>query len=157
MAEDNKRVLSWEAVEHHHEERSSDWYWALGLVTVAAVGTSIILGNLLFAMVLLLAAVTVATLAARGPLLMQYRIGPRGVWIGDELYPYTTLESFYIDEDNPNGPELLLRSERVFMPLIIIPLPEEYVDAIDDMLGERLPEEFMEESFFHRLLESFGF
>ena len=157
MAEESTRALSWEATEHHHEDRSNDWYWALGVVVVAAIGVSIVFGNFLFAVVLLLGAATIAIFAMRGPLAVEYTIGPRGIRIGNELFPYTTLESFYIDEDGPRGPELLLKSERLFMPLIIVPLPPEYIDAVDDMLGERLDEEHLEESFFNRLLEFFGF
>jgi len=157
MAEGNIRTISWEALEHHHGGRSGDWYWALGVITIAAVGTTIVLGNFLFAIVLLLATTTMAILAARGPMMIAYTIGPRGIRIGEELFPYTTIESFYLDEDHPKGPQLLLKSERFFMPLMIVPLPEEHVDTIDDMLGQRLPEEHMEEGVFHIILEFFGF
>jgi hypothetical protein len=43
------------------------------------------------------------------------------------------------------------------MPLLVIPIPEQYIDEIEDILGPRLEEQFLEESIFHKLLDYLGF
>ena len=65
--------------------------------------------------------------------------------------------SYYIDDDDPKGPQLLVKGERLIMPLIVIPLPEEEVDEIEDLIAMKLPEEHLEEPFFAKVLEFFGF
>jgi hypothetical protein len=95
-------------------------------------------------------------LAARQPKMITYAVTQRGLRIDEKLYPYTTLEAFYIEEEGQFGPQLFVRSEKLFMPLLILPLPEEYSDAIESIIAERLPEEHIEEPFAHKLLEFFG-
>ncbi len=108
--ERDARTLYWEALEHTHPQRGSDWYWVLGIVAGAGAVAAILFGNVLFAVVILLAAMTLAIFATRGPSMIPYTVGPRGIRIGDELYPYSTLESFYLDEEAPGDVELLLKS-----------------------------------------------
>jgi hypothetical protein len=41
--------------------------------------------------------------------------------------------------------------------MIVMPIPEEYIDDLDAILSERLPEDALEEPLFNRLLELVGF
>ncbi len=157
MAPQRVRTIEWEAPEHHHIEKSGDWYWALGIIAIVAAVIAVLLGNVLFAILILLASVLMAFVSMRGPAVIPFSISKRGVRVDDKLYPYPTLASFCIDEEDPRGPQLLIRAAGALVPLIIIPLPEEAVDEIDEILAERLPEEHLEESLAHRLLEFFGF
>ncbi len=157
MSEEVLRAVTWEAPEHRHIEKSADWYWALGIVAVAAAVASILFRNTLFGIVILLGASTMVVFSHRKPKMMSFGVSSRGILVGNDLYPFTTLESFFIDEDHPQGPQLLIKSKRLFMPLIILTLPEEFIDDIEDMVAPRIPEEHLEEPFAHRLLEFFGF
>lgn len=150
------RTMYWEALEHTRGPRGNDWYWSLGILSLAAAVAAIAFGNILFAIIILVAAMTLAIFAVRGPATFAYTVGPRGIRINDELYPYSTLESFYLDEDAPGDVELLLKSKRTFMPLIVVPVPEEYVEMVDQYLNERLQEEYLEEPLLHKLLERLG-
>jgi hypothetical protein len=154
---DTLQSLYWEAPEHTHIEKSHDWFWALGIIAVAGSVTSMILNNVLFGVVILLGAMVVFITGNKPPRIIPFEILTRGLRVGDELYPYTTLESYYIDEDNPSGPQLIVKSKKLFMSLIIIPLPEEYVDDVERLISPRLPEEHLEEPIAHKLLEYFGF
>lgn len=154
---DVPRAVTWEAPEHHHVEKGNDWFWALGILGVAAVVAAIMFGNTLFGVLLAVATITLGIAASQAPAIVQFAVTARGIRIGDQLFPYSTLESFYIDEDHPLGPELLVKSKRTFMPLIVMPIPEEYIEEIESILETRLPEEYLEEPFFNKLLEFFGF
>lgn len=155
--EEQPRGIIWEAYEHHHDEKHSDWFWILGIMTVAFALASIFLGNTLLGILILLGGAVIAILATREPKIVSYAVTQRGLRIDDRLYPYSTLESFYIDEEGPFGPQLLVKSEKLFMPLLILPLPPDTQDEIEDVIASRLPEEHIEEPLAHKLLEFFKF
>lgn len=147
----------WEAPEHRHIEKTSDWYWAVGIIAITASVVSIIFNDVLFGVVILLGASTMILFGHRHPKLMSFEVSPRGLRMGNDLYLFPSLESFAIDEENPAGPQLIVKSKHYFMPLIIVPIPDEYVDDIDALMGAKLPEEHLVEPLSHRLLEFFGF
>lgn len=157
MATRDAYTLTWEAPEHHHIEKGSDWYWALGIIAAVGAVLAIVFGNILFAIVILLGATIMTIVSLREPAIIPFAITPRGVRVNDRLYPYATLASFCIDDEDPRGPQLLLRSSGALAPIIVMPIPDEYVEEIDDVLSKRLPEEHLEESLAHRLMEFIGF
>ncbi len=151
------KSITWEAPEHHHTEKSPEWFAVVAILTLAAAAAAYTLGNILFAVLLILIGLVMSLATLRTPDIIQFAVSARGVRVDERLYPYTTLESYCIDEDDPKGPQLLLRGERLMMPLIVIPLPEDEVDEIEDLIAMKLPEEDLEESFFAKLLEFVGF
>jgi hypothetical protein len=156
MAEDAYSIY-WEAPEHNHIEKSSDWYWVLGIVAIAGAITSIIFHDVLFSVVIILGAMTMVIVSHRHPRTIPFEISARGVRIDSTLYPYATLESYFLDEENHINPQLILKSKKMFVPLLILPIPDEYITEIENFVSRRLIEEELEEPFSHRLLEYFGF
>ena len=157
LMEQVARSVTWEAPEHRYREKGGDWFFALLIITIALVIAAIFFGNFLFAILCGLGGATMALAASRKPEIVVFEVSVRGVRVGDQLYPFTTLRSWHIDEEHPWGPQLLVMSQKYFMPLLVLPIPEEYIDDIEDIIAERLPEEFIEESFFTKLLEFAGF
>lgn len=151
------RSVAWEAPEHYHIPKGGDWYFALAIITVALVVAVIFFDNLLFAILCGLGGGVLAIAASKPPRVITFAVTVRGIRVDDILYPYTTLRSWHIDEEHQMGPQLLIMSQKYFMPLIVLPIPEEYIDDIEDIVSERLKEEFIEETFFNKLMEFFGF
>ena len=151
------RSITWEAPQHHHVEKGTDWFFALGIIIIALVIVAVMFGDPLFAVLIGLAGGALGVLAAKKPEIIPYAVTVRGIRIGEEIHPYSTLESYRIEEENPRGPQLLVKSNHKFMPLIVLPIPPDYVDDIDDILKEKLVEEDLEESLFVKILEVFGF
>ena len=155
--EQSPRSITWEAPEHHHIEKGNDWFFALAIVIIALVIVAILFNDVLFALLIGLGGGALAVSAAKRPSIIPYAVSVRGVKVDDHLYTYGQLDSYFIEEDDPRGPQLLLKSERKLMPLIVLPIPRDFVDEIEDILKERLPEEHLEEPLFHKVLELFGF
>jgi len=151
------RSVYWQAPEHHHIEKTGDWYWVLGIIAIAASIASIIFGNVLFGIVILLGSILMMLYAFRGPRVIPFEISNRGVRVDDSFYPYSVLESFYIDEEHYTGPQVLIKQRSLFSQLIIMPIPEEYLEEIEFILSSRLLEEHLYEPISHQLLEFFGF
>lgn len=151
------RSVYWEAPEHHHIEKSSDWYWILGIIAIAGSIASVIFGNVLFGIVIFLGASVMMLYGRREPRMLRFEVSNRGVRIENSFFPYSALESFYMDEENPQGPQLIVKPQKFLTQLLILPVPEQYMDEIEHILSPRLPEEHLEEPFGHKLLEFFGF
>jgi hypothetical protein len=151
------RGITWEALEHYHYDRGSEWFWILGIFTVSGTIAALLLGNVLFAIVIAIGGALSGIGALREPHIISYAITPRGIRINERLYPYTTLECYCIDEEHTMGPQLFVKSEKFFMPLLIIPLPEDAQEEIENMIAERIPEVHIEEPFGYKVLEFFKF
>lgn len=151
------RAISWEAPEFHYTEKGGDWYFALGAIVVGCVIAALLLGNFLFALLCVVAGFVLAVAAGKQPSIVPYAVTVRGVRINEELHTFGHLVSYCIDEEDPRGPQLLLLSDRKFMPLLIMPIPPDYVDEVEDILRGRLPEVHLEEPFLIKVLEYFGF
>jgi hypothetical protein len=151
------RTIAWEALEHYHYDRASEWFWILGIFTLSGTIAALLLGNTLFAIVIAIGGTLVGVGALREPHIVRYEVTQRGIKIDETLYPYTTLESFCIDEEHIHGPQLFVKSEKFFMPLIIIPLPEDAQEEIENIIAERIPEIHIEEPLAYKLLAFFKF
>jgi len=155
--EPTPRSVTWEAPEHHHVEKGNDWFFALVIVVVSIVIVAILFNNVLLALLLGLAGGALFVSGAKKPSIIPFAVTVRGVKIDDRLYPYSTLDSFWIDEEDPRGPQLLIKSEKKLMPLMVLPIPITHIDEIESILSERLPEEELLEPLFVKVLELFGF
>ncbi|MEN9647483.1 MAG: hypothetical protein RLY57_287 [Candidatus Parcubacteria bacterium] len=154
-----QKTISWQAHEYFHQEKSNDWYWGLGIVATTAAILAIILGNTLFALVIILFAFASGMQAHREPRLLNFELTNRGIVINHVLYPYSTLESFSIGEQHLNKPDpkVLIKSKKVMMSYIHLPVEEIDIEDVRDYLLMYLREEELEESFLEKLLEYFGF
>jgi hypothetical protein len=151
------RSIAWEAPEHHYVEKGNDWFFALIIIIIALIVVAVLFDDTLFALLIGLAGGALAVLAIKKPSIVPFSVSVRGIKIEDRLYSYSTLESYNIDEENPRGPQLLVKSTQKIMPLIVIPIPKDHIDDIESILREKLVEEDLEESIFVKILELFGF
>ena len=150
--------VAWSAHEHDHYEKTPDWYWGLGLLVLVLTIGAIFFNNVLLAILILLGGVMVGVYASRHPDRYEFALTPRGVIIHNKLYPYKTLESFWIDDIHPHAtPKLLLKSTKTFMPLIVVPLEDVDLELIHVYLNRHLPEVEKAEPLAHKLFELVGF
>ncbi len=151
-------TISWQDYEYDHKEKSSDWFWALGIIALSSAVTAMMFENVLFALLIIIAAFTVALFTSKKPHLIHFEINKRGVSIDTTLYIYKTLEAFYVNEDEHGHHYLILKSERLIMPFIIIPLNDSVsTEDVRNFLLTKLNEEELHEPNFYKVLEFFGF
>lgn len=150
-------ALEWVAHEYEHKERSQDWFWATGIITAGAALAFIIFGDVIFGILILVAAAALALFINRPPEDVSITISEQGVRRGNVLYPFDTLAGFWIDTEHPHK-KVLIRSKKALMPLIIVPLSEEVsLDALRAELGKRIQEEYHSLPLAERILEYLGF
>src|SRR3989338_6451799 len=112
----DKNEISWSAMEYEHDRKSNEWYWSLGVITLALAVAALLLKNILFASFIVLAGFTAALYGAKKPRIIRFSVSAKGVKIDDKIYQYETLKSFWIKYDPPRKKELEIISKKLFMP-----------------------------------------
>lgn len=158
---DNEK-LAWSVLEYEEKERSSDWFWALGIIVVSSSVTAVIYGSYFFAALLILSGVLLGFFAVKKPDVIPYELNRDGLKIRNRLYPYENIKSFWVQAD-PTGetnvkPILFIKSERLFMPVMAIPIDNSLAEDIHFILDSKnVTEEEMKEHPSHTIMESLGF
>lgn len=148
--------INWSGYEHQHEERSSDWFWALGIIATSAAITSILFANFLFALLIIVAATTLGILATKEPEIVEFVLSDKGMTVGDTFYAYADIRAFWVEEDEEET-TLLVDTLKAMAPHLVIPINDVSADEVRDMLKEFVEEEELAEPISHKILELLGF
>jgi hypothetical protein len=149
-------LIAWQAPEHYHTEKTSDWYWSVGIVTLALAAVAFIFGNVITGIFVLVAVGALVIHVSHPVRIYDIEINDRGVVIDDRLYPFLTLESFWIPHDQVPA-KLILKSHKLFMPLIVIHVEDVDPEHVREILLKYIAEVEHHEPFLKHLLERFGF
>ncbi len=154
--------LIWSALEYEEKDRSRDWFWALGVIVITSSLASVIFENYFFAVLLVLSGVLLGFFAIKEPDIVTYELNQKGLKIRDRLYPYENIKSFWIqlgtEKEISLKPIFFIHSERVFMPVLSIPINETLAPDIHArMLARNIPEVEMKEHASEKIMEMLGF
>lgn len=148
--------LKWTALEYEERERNRDWFWALGIIVVTSSAASVIYGNYFFATLILLSGILLGFFANKKPNVVSYELNEKGLKIRTRFYPYENIKSFWVRTEIK--PVLFIKSERLFMPMISIPLEESFSSSIQSIfLSKNIPEEEMREHVSEKIMDALGF
>jgi len=157
MAENPRVHFSWEAFEFVDQKRGRDWFWALGIIALSSASAAIIVGNLLFAVLIIIGAIVIGLIASQTPEKSLFEINNRGIRVNSKLFPFQTLKSFWVYDEPEQEPVLIIESEKVLMPLICIPLEGPNPEDVRECLLSRLDEEEHQPPLSEKILQFFGF
>src|SRR3989344_6511263 len=101
--------ISWEAPEYIYKKKTADWYWIVSIITLSIAIISIILNNLIFAILIIVSSFTLSLFAGRKPGLISVEINRLGLSVGKTRYSYDALDSFWI-ETREIYPKIILKS-----------------------------------------------
>lgn len=149
-------TLLWSGYEHEHIEREDEWYWGLGIIAISLALVSVIFGDALFALVIIMAAVTLALISRHPPALTEFELSEKGVRVAHRLHRYREIVRFWVDDEDPAHPVLLLHTNKPLTAMISIPITEVDPKAVRAYLKEHVEEVMIQEPIAHRILEFFG-
>ncbi|MEQ1500278.1 MAG: hypothetical protein ABL917_02825 [Parcubacteria group bacterium] len=148
--------ISWQTHEYHHTEKTSDWYWIVGIVTVSIAIIAIILNNIIFALLIIVSSITLSLFASKKPEIIDVNIDNSGITINKTRYPYSHLDSFWVELTHFR-PRIILKSKKLLMPYIVIFIEEVEPEEIRSVLSSKLEEVEHHEPFLEKLLIYLGF
>lgn len=149
-------LISWSAPEHPYNEKKSDWYWSVGIITLALAAVALIFGNVITGIFIIVAAVALVLHASHPPQMVRYEINDRGIVANDTLYPFLTLESFWIPHDETPA-KIIIKSRKLFMPYIVIYMDDVDPEKVREVMLTYIAETMHREPMLVHLLERFGF
>lgn len=157
MIHDQTKHYEWDAVEFAHREKSTDWYWGLGIAVVTGCVLTIIAHNYLLAVLLFIGGLLLGFYANDRPRQVHIELSERGVKIDKSLYTYETLKSFWIYQDQQKQNKLIIVTGRPVMPQRIVTLPIETSPLeIRNYLLKGLEEKESKPSIIDILAEAIG-
>ncbi len=149
-------LIAWNAPEHLHTEKKPDWYWAVGMITLALAAGAFIFGQWITGLFIIAAAVALVLHAARPARTIYFEVNDRGIMVEHTLYPFLSLDSFWIAHDEFPA-KILLKSRKTFMPYIVIYIDEVDPEEIREVLLKYIAETEHHEPILKRFLEWLGF
>lgn len=147
--------IIWEALEYEHKEKNPDWFWAVGILALSGSITAFIVGNVLFGIFIIIAGFALIFFGMRPPERVHYEIGNKNLKIGEYKYPWDTLVAFHIETEEKDA--ILIESNRPFMPIITLPLPDVSIEHLHEVLTMHLPDKVIKEPFTEKVMHYFGF
>lgn len=161
-----ENTITWSVLTHTHKDRSTDWYWAFGLVAVVGIAASIFFKNYMLAGILAIGMGSIAVLVARGPREHTVRIDKRGVVVDGTRYPFKSIKSFWVeveeelDEPDPDyvrQARLFLTTSGVLSPHMVVPLDDvAHAAQVRDYLVQHVQEEEQHPHFAEHLADILG-
>lgn len=132
--------LEWEAPEYVVYKKTTAWYIGFGILLALLLFVAFMMQSFLTGVIFFLSGVLIFFHSERPPKSVSYDLRTTGIKVDSRIYLYRELTAFNIVEHG-SSIYLLLKSKRLLMPLIHIPLAddinhEEVLDAISNHLPQ---------------------
>jgi hypothetical protein len=152
------KSISWQAPEHEHTEKGSDWFIALGIISISIAVVAILFHNTAFAGLIIIAAITFTLFANTKPKEITFSLTETGVVVGEVIYLYTEIDGFWIEDryyEDDIEDTLILNIGKILTPLLVISIPDTVnSEKIRSHLGQYLKETELHEPLLQKLVEA---
>lgn len=149
--------IQWAAPEFEKQLKTTAWFLTVGIFALFFFTIAFLMESLIFAVLIVIAIFTVFVYAVKEPPIITFKINGEGIMIGEKLYPYEDIDSFWIFYTPPSPKELSVKSKKTLSLMIKIPLAEQDPIAIRQALIKFIPEEKQEESLADIIARGIGF
>jgi len=152
-----KNSIEWSAPEFEYYNKNKSWFIVVGAIAAGLFLWAVFTKNFIFALLIGLSYFSVIIFALKKPHNIHLAITPKGLKIDKTLYAFDNLRSFWIFYEPPLIKELSVRSKKMIMPYIKIPLGEQNPVEIRRLLLKYLPEKKHKESLIDNLSRQLKF
>ena len=115
-------LMSWKTLEFERHERSRGWYFWMAAITVALVGWSFWTGNVLFSLIIIMAAILIFILGEKKPRMMDFSVTNLGIVFGEKFFPYKDIKNFWIAYELPDIKNAYFEMQAITSPRLTIGL-----------------------------------
>ena len=151
MAKNSSEIINWEAKEYVVQEKNTNWFVGLIVVSLLLIIASVLLQWWTFTVLIVACTVSLWLYAVRPPRTLHYSLGGKGLSEGNKLYGYDEFRSFGVLKEGRNFAIILIPRKR-FSPSVKVYFPEESGEQIVDAFGHRLPMEEVKLDFLDKIV-----
>jgi len=137
---DAQDAFVWETPEHERHDRGSKWYVVMGAVALLFVAYAIWTTNYLFALIVLLLAITIILIGNEKPRKILVQVGHHGLVLDGHFISYEDLEHFAIIYQPPMIKTLYLYPKNSVLPRYRIYLGDQDPVGVRDHLRRYVAE-----------------
>lgn len=158
MKNDNTIEFSWTTQEYEHRKKSTDWYWALGLVIILGSVLAFISGNFLLGFLILLGGFMIGIFATKKPDPVQVTITTETITANNLVIPFSKVTAFWMYRNPFGTKKLILKTSKNLNNTISIPIDEDVsTNELHTFLSQYFQEQELKETFTDIISERIGF
>ena len=149
---EEREIANWQAQDIIIGEKNKTWYVIFGVVVFVLVAVAIYLQMWTF-IALILAAATAVLMTRRDSHanIISYSLSTRGIYIGNDFYPYSDFKAFGVLRE-ANVYSMVFLPKKRFSPSTTIYFQKEDGEKITDIVGQRLPMEDIKFDIIDRIV-----
>ncbi len=154
---ETRTPITWQGKDFEHKEKRADWFIILGMLSITGIVIAVMVKNFSFALVIAIAGFALFVFSLKNPKEITHELNEKGLVVDTILYPYSSMENFWVDEEDSEYPQLLIAVRKGLAPQLTVPLKNVDPDSVRSFLLEHLEEEFQREALAQRIMRYFGF
>ena len=138
-------VFDWEVNEYEKHDRNKRWYVITAVVGVALLLYSVISGNYLFALVVVLFGIVLFLQDMQQPMQVSFAVTETGIVVGSTYYPFKEITNYWIIYSPPEVKNIYFTTNNILKHRLQIPLLDNDPRPIREYLNEFLVEDLDQE------------
>jgi hypothetical protein len=138
--------FAWKIPEYTQHQRSSQWYMVMIALALILIVYSIFTQNFLFALIIILIVFIIFLREYIVPRDLKFLITEDGIVLGERLYPYREIKSFYFVYDPPAVKKIYFTLKKGINPIFSVPLNDLNPLALRERLLIYLDEDLEQEN-----------
>ena len=138
-------VFDWVVNEYEKHDRSRRWYVIIAVVGIALLLYSVISGNYLFALIVVLFGIVLFLQDMQEPMEVPFAITEAGIVVGDKYYPFKEITNYWIIYNPPEVKNIYFSTDSVLKHRIQIPLFDNDPRPVRDFLNQFIIEDLDQE------------
>ena len=147
FSQNKTSLLEWRAPEFEIYEKSGRWYLASAALLTGLVIYALITNSPIMAITFILIGIVGYIHLQRNPEMLTFKITPRGIVAGKDLFAFENIKSFWIFYDPTHTKTISLHTNGSMLPYVHIPLGNEDPVEVREILLEFVEEIHQEPSF----------
>lgn len=135
----NQKIISWEAPEFIHYERSTKWYIAFFVIGAGFAVLFFWLQNYLFFSAIILAIIVIFIVSRQTPKKRLFKLSKDGFEVNEKKYPLDEFKSYFITYTDNVASLHMEKAYKLSMPISAL-LVNVNIDEIEKFINRYLPE-----------------